>query len=68
MSFELLQSQSLVVGELDEDGVVLLKERRRLELDDESSSLFKGINHSIVVSNGGVEGSNSSIVEVISFS
>lgn len=57
MTFKSLHGGGSVVLDLSEDGIVLLEERRRLELNDEDSSGSEGFNHSVVISDGLFEGS-----------
>lgn len=67
MTFKSLQSGSLVGLDLSEDGVVLLEESRRLELDNKSSSFLEGTNHSVVIVDGFIESSNGGVVNIVSF-
>jgi len=56
-----------VVLDLSKDGVVLLEERRRLKLDNKGSGGLEGFNHSVVVSDGLFERSDSLSINIISF-
>lgn len=67
MTFKSLQSGSLVGLDLSEDGVVLLEESRRLELDNKSSSFLEGTNHSVVIVDGFIESGNGGVVNIVSF-
>lgn len=67
MTFKGLHGGSSVVLDLSEDGIVLLEERRRLELNDEGSGGSEGFDHSVVVSDGLFEGSDGLSVNVVSF-
>lgn len=53
--------------DLSEDGVVLLEESRRLELDNKSSSFLEGTNHSVVIVDGFIESGNGGVVNIVSF-
>lgn len=67
MTFKRFHGGSSVVLDLSKDSVVLLKERRRLKLDNKGSGGSEGFNHSVVVSNGLFEGSDGLSVNFISF-
>lgn len=65
MGRDLLHGSFSVGFHLNEDGVVLLEERRGLELDDEGSSFLEGFDHIVVVINGGVENRDSVSVHLV---
>lgn len=67
MTFKSLQSGGLVGLDLSEDGVVLLEESRRLELDNKGSSFLEGTNHSVVIVDGFIESGNGGVVNIVSF-
>lgn len=67
MTFKRFHGGSSVVLDLSKDSVVLLKERRRLKLDNKGSGGSEGFNHSIVISNGFLESSDGLNVNFVSF-
>lgn len=64
---DLLHGSFSVVFHLNENGVVLLEERRGLELDDKGSSFLEGFNHVVVVGDRSGEESGSETVDLVGF-